>query len=148
MRVRDATEADVDAIVGLWDDAGMLAYTPRPQEELERLRGHDPELVLVAESDDGVIGAILAPFDGRRGWLMRLAVAPEARRTGVGRALVREAEQRLRARGCPQVNLLVLAENTAARAFWERLGYHVPAPVVLMSRRLDDGDEPDEDPAG
>lgn len=138
MRVREATDADVDPIVALWDEAGMLSYTPRPHDELARLRERDPGLVLVAEADETVTGTILAPFDGRRGWLMRLAVAAHARRQGVGRALVRAAEQRLRDRGCPQVNLLVLAENAAAQAFWERLGYHTPAPVVLMSRRLDD----------
>ncbi|PSO52837.1 MAG: hypothetical protein BRC31_03895 [Actinobacteria bacterium QS_5_72_10] len=47
-------------------------------------------------------------------------------------------EARLRARGATQVNLLVFAENRDALAFWRECGYRSMAPVVLLTRRVDD----------
>ena len=77
----------------------------------------------------------MAGYDGHRGWIYSLGVHPDARRTGLGRALVAEAEQRLAALGCPKVNLLVYASNTGAQAFWRRLGYEADA-IVGFGKRL------------
>ncbi|QBI18207.1 GNAT family acetyltransferase [Egibacter rhizosphaerae] len=140
MQIRSAAEPDLEAIVGLWEQAGMLAYTPHPHDELHGLLRHDPGLALVADLEGAVVGTVLAPFDGRRGWLMRLAVASSARRAGVASALVSEAERRLSERGCARVNLLVFADNEEAQSFWESVGYRRGAPVVLMSRHLDPTD--------
>lgn len=137
--VRTADHADVDAIVALWDEAGMLDYTPDPYGDLARTRDHDPALVLVAETSGRVVGTVTGSWDGRRGWVMRLAVAAAARRAGVASALTEEVEARLRERGADQVNLLVFAENRDALAFWRERGYRSVAPVVLLTRRLEAG---------
>ena len=44
-----------------------------------------PELLLVAVLDDVLVGAVMAGFDGVRGWIYHLAVAPESRRRGCWR---------------------------------------------------------------
>lgn len=135
--VRAATEADADAIVALWDAAGMLDYTPEPHDDLARTRAHDPGLVLVAEQGGRVVGTVTGTWDGRRGWIMRLAVDPGARRSGIGSRLVDEVEARLRERGAQRANLLVVTHNREALAFWRERGYQSPVPVVLLSRELD-----------
>jgi len=43
--------------------------------------------------------------------------------SGIGRELVAEIEARLRALGCPKLNLLVWDDNTHAMRFWESIGY-------------------------
>ncbi|MDR7513025.1 MAG: GNAT family N-acetyltransferase, partial [Armatimonadota bacterium] len=58
----------------------------------------------------------------RSGYIRWIAVAPDARGAGVGRRLVAHAERRILAAG-PNVFLLVSEFNTAARAFYRRLGY-------------------------
>lgn len=136
--MRVARDADLDAIVALWDEAGMLSYTAEPYEDLARTRSHDAGLVLVAERGGRVVGTVTGTWDGRRGWIMRLAVEPSARRQGVASALIADVEARLHARGATQVNLLVFAENRDALAFWRELGYRSMAPVVLLTRRVDD----------
>lgn len=136
--VRVATDADIDPILALWGQAGMSADTDEARDDLARTRAHDTGLVLVAELDERVVGTVTGSWDGRRGWIMRLAVEPPARRRGVASALVAEVEARLRARGATQVNLLVLAENRDALAFWRERGYRSMAPVVLLTRRVDD----------
>ena len=140
--VRSARDDDLDAIVGLWDEAGMLSYSREPRADLARLRASSPDLVLVAERAGAVVGTLLAPSDGRRGWFHRMVVTRTARRRGVGRAMVREAERRLSARGVPQVNLLHFNDDDTAARFWDRMGFRPTGrPVTLRTRSLHARDE-------
>jgi ribosomal protein S18 acetylase RimI-like enzyme len=66
------------------------------------------------------------------GYIAGIFVNPAARRSQVGRALVTAAEAWLRAQGLGAGELQVLCANTAARQFWESLGY---APIALSMRK-------------
>ena len=87
-------------------------------------------------TDGKIIGSVMAGYDGHRGWVNYLAVAPHARRAGVGRSLMAEAEQVLEALGCPKVNLQIRATNLAAVRFYEALGYSAD-DVISLGRRLE-----------
>ncbi len=90
----------------------------------------------MAEDAEGrIIGTATGADDGRRGWVYRLAVHPGLRRTGLGQRLVGEVEDRLRARGCEKLNLLVERDNPDAIAFWQRQGY-VEDDVVFLGKWL------------
>ena len=130
--IRDFDWPDLPAVVTVWRAAGRDVP---PEDELRTTLTHGPGLMLVAEVDGGIVGVVLGTFDGRRGWVHRLAVDPAHRRGGVASALVGELEQRFRDRGAPRVNLLVLPDNADGLAFWQRLGY-LPQPDVLCSRPL------------
>ncbi|WP_066480972.1 MULTISPECIES: GNAT family acetyltransferase [unclassified Sphingomonas] len=93
-----------------------------------------PELFLIAVADGHLAGTVLAGWDGHRGWLYKLAVAPAHRDRGIGAALVRAAEARLAALGCAKVNLQVRAGNPAA-GFWQRLGYG-EEPRISFGKRI------------
>ena len=56
--------------------------------------------------------------------LLSIAVGPPARRTGLGSLLVRRLEEDLRGRGSERLAVVVGYSNAAARAFYERLGFH------------------------
>jgi HAD superfamily hydrolase (TIGR01450 family) len=135
--VRQATAGDVEAIIRLWDEAGMLTYTTEPRRDVAAVLAHDPTLCLVAEAAGEVVGIVLGTSDGRRGWVQRLAVKAPQRRAGLGRLLVGELEQRLSERGVPQVNALIYETNRAGLEFWDRLDYATSDPVVLRTKRLD-----------
>ncbi|HTK36657.1 MAG TPA: GNAT family acetyltransferase [Caulobacteraceae bacterium] len=90
-----------------------------------------PDLFLIALEGDGVVGTVMAGYDGHRGWLYSVAVRPSHQRLGVGSALVREAERRLEALGCLKINLQVLPENSAVAAFYEKLGYAIEARISM-----------------
>jgi ribosomal protein S18 acetylase RimI-like enzyme len=94
-----------------------------------------PELFLVAVRRDEVVGSIMAGYDGHRGWLYAVAVSNAYNRRGIGTALVREAEKRLRAMGCHKVNLQVRTSNAVVIAFYERLGY-ITEDRISMGKRL------------
>lgn len=101
-------------------------------------------LILVAETDDEIIGYAYATLEPRNwndlldacGKLNDLYVAPAARRSGAGRALVTEAFVALRARGAPRVVLLSAWENPDAHAFFEALGFR--RTMVEMTAELGD----------
>ena len=88
-----------------------------------------PQSLLVAELDGAVdrtiVGAVIAGFDGVRGWIYHLAVAPAHRRRGIATRLMRSAEASLRARGCSKINLQVRPSNESVVAFYRALGYQV-----------------------
>ena len=95
-----------------------------------------PELLLVGTINEELVGAVIAGFDGVRGWIYHLAVQPEWRRRGFATQLVRAAEAGLRKIGCAKVNLQVRATNSAVVAFYASLGY-ATEERVSMGRRLD-----------
>ncbi|GAA4249119.1 GNAT family N-acetyltransferase [Dactylosporangium darangshiense] len=132
MRIREFEWPDYDAVVALWTAAGSDVV---PRDELVAKLTRDPELFLVAESSAGVAGVVLGTYDGRRGWILRLAVDPAQRRRGIASGLVDELERRLRALGCPRINLMVLPDNESGLRFWQSLGY-LPTPDVLHTKPM------------
>lgn len=135
MDIRTLNDADLPAAHELWARTDHLG--PIPDAEVAQLRAFSPDLVLAAHDDQGLVGVVLGSFDGRRGWINRLAVDGRARRRGVARALVTELERRLTALGCVQVNLLVLDDNLDGRAFWTAAGYGQGWGLRMHRKRLD-----------
>ena len=84
----------------------------------------------------------MAGYDGHRGSIFYLAVAPDLQRKGIGRQMVEEAEKRLRAIGCPKVNLLVRSSNRQVMEFYQKLGFSADDVVNLGKRLEKDEAEP------
>jgi ribosomal protein S18 acetylase RimI-like enzyme len=90
-----------------------------------------PDLLFVAELEAAVVGAVIAGFDGVRGWIYHLAVAPAHRRRGIATRLMRAAGEGLRRAGCAKVNLQVRATNGAVVDFYRSIGFEVEDRVSL-----------------
>jgi len=130
--IREFQPGDAEAVAALWHRVFQDHSRWRaPEAIFARRAGRQRELFLVAVRDGALVGTTLAGYDGHRGWLYRVAVAPEHERQGVGRALVREAERLLGQLGCPKINLQIEGENRAVAAFYERLGYAVEDRVSM-----------------
>lgn len=130
--IRQFRWSDFDAVAGVWAAAGREVV---PRSELAAKLARDPELFLVAESGAEIVGVVMGTYDGRRGWILRLAVDPGQRRRGIASGLVRELERRFRRLGCPRVNLLVLPDNASGLRFWQEMGY-LPMPDVLCTKPM------------
>ena len=130
--VRPYRPADQKSLVLLW--ARVFPDDPaRNQPELmirNKLRVQ-PELLFVAEAEGDLVGAVMAGFDGTRGWIYHLAVLPEFRRQRIATTLVREAEEGLAELGCPKINLQVRAENAEVVEFYRAVGYEVEERVSM-----------------
>jgi ribosomal-protein-alanine N-acetyltransferase len=78
---------------------------------------------LVAERGGAVVGYVIAIRAADQAEILNLCVAPQARRAGVGRALVRAIVARLAALGARHAYLEVRSSNDAARRLYEREGF-------------------------
>jgi ribosomal protein S18 acetylase RimI-like enzyme len=134
---------DEAPLVALWRDCGLTRPWNDAHKDIARKLAVQPELLLVAVTGSELAGSVMAGYEGHRGWINYLAVAPARRRGGLGRALMAAAEERLRALGCPKINLQVRADNEAVLAFYRRIGY-VQEDFVSLGRRLVDDRAPDQ----
>jgi len=77
------------------------------------------------------VGTVMAGYDGHRGWIYSVAVAPQHRRKGIGSRLMSVAEEALIERGCVKINLQILEGNEAVTAFYSSLGFSVEKRVSM-----------------
>jgi len=129
--------ADVPALVALWEACGLTRPWNDPERDARLAIAGPRSTILGLRDGDSLIASVMTGFDGHRGWVYYLAVVPAARRVGLGRALMVAAEEWLRARGCPKVQLMVREDNAAALGFYETLGLERQG-VVTLGRFLKD----------
>jgi ribosomal protein S18 acetylase RimI-like enzyme len=138
--IRCALETDTDAIVALWREVFPEYDDPtRPQRDprtsIARKLAFGDGLFWISEEEALLVGTAMAGYDGHRGWIYSIGVAPAQRHEGHARALLAHAEAQLRARGCPKINLQVISTNEPAMRFWRTAGYQ-PDDVVSLGRRM------------
>jgi len=131
-----ATAADEAALVTLWEACGLTRPWNPPARDIARALDGPASTILVARSAGKIAGSVMVGHDGHRGWVYYLAVAPDARRGGLGRALMRAAEEWLRERGVPKLQLMVREGNAATYDFYRALGFE-EQPVAVFGRFLD-----------
>ena len=123
-RIRAFALADYEQVAALWQAAGLGPRPSDTRDEVAKKLRRDPDLFLVACIGARIVGTVIGGWDGRRGWVYRMAVHPEYQRRGIGTALMRELETRFRDKRALAVNLIYSRENVAAVAFYRSLGYH------------------------
>jgi ribosomal protein S18 acetylase RimI-like enzyme len=134
--IRQYDVADRDDVIELWKKCGLVVPQNDPGRDIERKLKVNPEWFLVGVLKGDIIGACMAGYEGHRGWINYLAVAPEFRRRGFAAKLMQEAERILRQAGCPKINLQIRASNTGVIEFYKAIGYSID-DVVSMGKRLE-----------
>ena len=137
--IREARREDCPAVLDLWREAEAIPSATDNLEELQRLVSENTGLFLVAEENARLLGTIIGGWDGWRGNIYRLAVLPEYRRQGIGRALVQEVERRLALKGAQKVSILVEKEEILAVIFWNALkdiGYEPDDRLIRYAKSL------------
>jgi ribosomal protein S18 acetylase RimI-like enzyme len=135
MIIRRYHEQDQQAVIGLWEVCGLIRPWNDPCQDIARKLTVQPELFLVGMEAEQLVGTVMAGFDGHRGWVNYLAVAPQQRRLAYGKQLMQEAERLLRERGCPKLNLQVRTGNADVIEFYHKLGY-VEDELISLGKRL------------
>ena len=133
--IGEATREDVAAVVALWQACGLTRPWNDPQADFARAVDGATSALLVLREGEAIVGSAMVGSDGHRGWIYYLAVAPERRRAGHGRALMRAAEAWLRAHDLPKAQLMVREGNEVALAFYASLGFE-PQKVVTLGKFL------------
>ena len=136
MKIREFEIQDYDTVRALWQAAGLIL---RPGDELEDVRlklERDPDLFLVAEQVDEIVGSVIGGWDGRRGWIYHLAVKSEHQRKGIGVGLVREVERRLVTKGAKKVNAQIYKWNERSSEFFRAIGYETQPDLMMIGKQL------------
>ena len=138
MQIRPFQRADEAAVIALWEECKLTRPWNDPRKDIARKLAVQPELFLVGTVDGEIVATVMAGYEGHRGWVNYLSVAPRARRRGHARALMQRVEQLLLERGCPKLGLLVRNSDPDAIAFYRRLGYAQDDSVSLGKRLISD----------
>ena len=133
--VERATSADATAVIALWHACGLTRPWNDPAADYQRAVAGEHAAILLLRDGDAVAATIMVGEDGHRGWVYYLAVAPDRRRAGLGARMMTAAEDWLRARGVPKIQLMVREGNEEALAFYVARGLE-RQPVITLGRFL------------
>ena len=137
----DIVELDqhaADDAVALWQACGLTRPWNDPYADFARaVEGPSSAVLGMYDAGDGAfIGTAMVGVDGHRGWVYYVAASPDLRGQGIGRALMKAAENWIIDRGMPKVHVMVRRSNTAVIGFYNALGYEEQDTMVL-GRRFD-----------
>ena len=133
--IRSGRPEDSVPILELWQLSGALPSETDNSESIACLLDSDKDALIVAEIGGRIVATVIAAWDGWRGNLCRLAVAPDGRRKGIAPQLVTEAERRLFERGTSRLSILVPRTGSAAE-FWLSTGYSEDIRVARFAKTL------------
>ena len=119
--IRRARLDEVDQILAVWREAEATPGVTDDRDGVCRLLQTPHAMVLVAEADGRIAGTVIGAWDGWRGSIYRLAVAPGFRRRGLARSLVAEADRSLARLGARRITALVDGDHPWAVDFWNTL---------------------------
>ncbi len=138
--IREFNMDDYEQVTALWTAAG-IHYRPNGRESRSHLAKElqgGQAIFLVAVADRRVVGVVLGTYDGRKGWINRLAVSEDFRRQNIASKLVATLEIRLKALGIDITAGLIEPENAASKSFFHKMGY-IKVPVEYFSKRQSPG---------
>ncbi len=126
-----------DRVLALWQQCeGVGLSQADSRQAIEAYLNRNPGMSLIASVADTVVGAILCGHDGRRGYLHHLAVHPDHRHRGVGRALVERSLECLKRTGIDRCHIFVFHDNHAGLAFWKAMGWTPRSGLGVLSTDL------------
>lgn len=110
-------------LIDLWKACDLTRPWNDPDADIDRALANPSSTIRLAVEGDRTIGGVMCGYDGHRGWVYYLAASPGHRGTGIGRKLMTAAEDWLKDRGCPKLQLMVRETNTATLGFYDSIGY-------------------------
>ena len=135
MVIEELTAKDATETAALWREVGLTRPWNDADSDFSRALLGATSTVLGAREADQIVGTVMVGYDGHRGWVYYVAVAPSHQRQGIGAKLMAAAESWLGTRGAVKIQLMVRDTNPATRHFYEHLGYD-DANVTVMARWL------------
>jgi ribosomal protein S18 acetylase RimI-like enzyme len=128
--VGSAEDADVPSIIALWERCELTRPWNEPHADIVRARGKTNSEVLVGRDGNAIVATVMVGHDGHRGYFYYVAVNPDQRMKGYGRAIIVAAENWLRECGIEKLQLMVRPGNTHAQAFYETIDYEEQERVI------------------
>ncbi len=135
MKISPAADGDIQAIITLWNDCGLIRSWNDPVKDIAFAREKSESEVLVGQLDGQIVASAMVGHDGHRGVVYYVAVSPNTQAKGLGRQIMTAAENWLTDRGVWKMNLLIREGNEKVQSFYEALGYN-QEPRTCMAKKL------------
>ena len=133
MKIEKFTIEYYDEIVELWRKAGIEVVSSDTIDEVTRVLSRNPDLFLIGKINDEVIAVVMGAFDGRRGYVHHLAVAPDYQKMGYGKIIMEVLIEQFRAMSVHKVHLFIEKSNKSTVEFYSNLGWDVREDLIMMS---------------
>jgi ribosomal protein S18 acetylase RimI-like enzyme len=141
-KIRQLGLEDYDTLLALWQRAGLHSIKPQgrdSREALARQLASGVLTILGLEVEERLVAVVIVTHDSRKGWINRLAVDPDYRRLGCGTRLIEAAEALLHEQGVPITATLVMSDNAASLALFQKAGYvEVDSGIHYLTKRAGD----------
>jgi ribosomal protein S18 acetylase RimI-like enzyme len=124
------TDADVEAVVALWQRCGLTRPWNDPGGDIAFARRGANATILIGRHEDKIAATAMVGHDGHRGWVYYVAVDPGHQGKDFGRTIMAAAEDWLREQGVAKVMLMVRPDNAKVQAFYDKLGYDAQERVI------------------
>jgi ribosomal-protein-alanine N-acetyltransferase len=146
VRIREMAPGDLDEVMAI-EEVSFPTPWPRRLFEDEIVRKFSDALVALPAEGEGILGYSICWTVADESHLLNIAVRPDARGRGVGRALLVECMRRGARAGAGRIHLEVRAGNSPAIRMYEREGFSFQGirrgyyadtgeDAVLLSREL------------
>lgn len=139
--LRHLTIDDYDAIIALWAEAGLpckpLGRDSREMMSAEMRLDHCAYFGLF--EDDQMLAMGIANYDGRRGWVNRVAVHPDRRGEKLASKIIDSCEEFLRSRGAVVICALIEDINYPSISCFIKKGFKLERAFHYFAKR--DSDE-------
>ncbi len=124
--LRQATPEDVDSIAGLVNRAfeveRFFKNADRTDSEQIRTMMKDGAFLLLMQANQ-VAASVYVKLNGKRGYIGLLSVEPRQQRLGLGKRLMREAEDYAREAGCKVADIRTVNLRTELPPLYRKMGY-------------------------
>jgi len=135
--IRELTIDDYDELIRVWGDTG-LPFRPLGRDTHQRIEAEmqrkDTAFIGLFDGDQ-LIGLGLATYDGRKGWINRVAVDPDFRHRGLASRIIKECEGFLEGVGAEIIACLIEEYNTPSMALFQKHGYLYGEDIHYFSKR-------------
>ena len=140
VEIKELTIEDYEEIIRIWSIAGLPI----------KLKGRDSyafmekEIVLENSSyfglyeNETLIGVSIANYDGRRGWINRLAVDPDYRGKGYAGELIKHCEEFLHSAGAVVITALIEDINYPSISTFQKNGFKCEKEYLYFTKRQSD----------
>ncbi len=135
--VRILTTDDYDDLIRVWAEAG-LPFKPQGRDTRERiaLEMQRTDSAFFLFSEDGRLVAVgLATYDGRKGWIQRVAVDPERRGQGLAGKIIAACEKFLKDLDAEVISCLIEDLNYPSISVFKKAGYSCWGNILYFSKR-------------
>jgi ribosomal protein S18 acetylase RimI-like enzyme len=136
--IRPMESEDYADIIDLWKrtEGVGLSGEDDSKDSIKLFLDKNPNSCFVAETNNEIIGTIMAGNDGRRGHVYHLTVEHEHRKKGIGRALLKKVEESLKGEGIRKIFLVAFKENKTGNTFWQNNGYEIREDLNYRDKRV------------